>query len=57
MARDAMEPYYYVNFLIPKDFNKFFQKLREGALRGFRSELDLVLAAAAKRCAGKSTAR
>jgi type III restriction enzyme len=36
------------NFLTPKDFNKYFMKLREGELVGFQSELDAVLRAAAE---------
>jgi hypothetical protein len=39
---------YQLNFLTPKDFNKFFIKLRKGEAKGFRSELDIVLAEAAK---------
>ncbi|MDD4051594.1 MAG: DEAD/DEAH box helicase family protein [candidate division Zixibacteria bacterium] len=34
---------YQFNFLTPKDFNKFFIKLRQGDVIGFRSELDIVL--------------
>lgn len=34
---------YQLNFLTPKDFNKFFIKLRNGDARGFRSELDVRL--------------
>jgi len=29
--------------ITPKDYNKFFQKLREGDLAGFRSELDVIM--------------
>jgi type III restriction enzyme len=35
---------YQLNFLSPRNYNAFFQTLREGGLRGFRSELDVVLA-------------
>lgn len=35
---------YQLNFLAPKDFNKFFIKLWHGETEGFRSELDIVLA-------------
>ncbi len=35
---------YQLNFLTPKDFNKFFIKLRKDEAKGFRSELDIVLA-------------
>jgi type III restriction enzyme len=34
---------YQLNFLTPKDFNKFFIKLRKDDARGFRSELDVRL--------------
>ena len=34
---------YQLNFLTPKDFNKFFIKLRKNEAKGFRSELDIVL--------------
>lgn len=35
---------YQFNFLTAKDFNQFFQKLREDDLDGFRSNLDVALA-------------
>lgn len=31
------------NFLSPKDYNQFFQKLRSNDLDGFRSQLDVAL--------------
>lgn len=34
---------YQFNMLTPRDFGAFFQKLREGTLSGFRSELDAVM--------------
>jgi type III restriction enzyme len=34
---------YQFNFLTPKDYNQFFQKLRENDLDGFRSQLDVAL--------------
>jgi type III restriction enzyme len=34
---------YQLNFLTPRDFNKFFIKLRNDDARGFRSELDVRL--------------
>lgn len=34
---------YQINFLTPKDFNKFFIKLRGRGGKGFKSELDIVL--------------
>lgn len=33
---------YQFNFLTPRDFSKFLQKMRENDLQGFRSELDVV---------------
>ena len=41
---EAIAAEYQLNFLTPKDFNKFFIKLRKGEAKGFRSELDIVLA-------------
>lgn len=35
---------YQFNMISPKSYNVFFQKLREGALAGFRSELDVAIA-------------
>ena len=37
---------YQFNFLSPRDYGKFFQKLRNDDLKGFRSELDVALAKA-----------
>jgi type III restriction enzyme len=34
---------YQFNFLSPRDFDAFFQKLREGALDGYQSHLDVAL--------------
>lgn len=34
---------YQFNFLTPKDYNKFFQKMRNNDLNGFSSELDVAL--------------
>ena len=36
---------YQHNWLSPRSYNRFFQLLREGRVEGFRSELDVVLAA------------
>jgi type III restriction enzyme len=44
LKRQRIPVKYQFNFLTPKDFNKFFQKLRAGDLDGFRSELDVTLA-------------
>ena len=35
------------NFLSPKEYNKFFEKLRNDDLNGFRSGLDVAMAKAA----------
>ena len=39
---------YQCNVLTPKDYNKFFQQLRNSELVGFRSELDITLKKAAE---------
>lgn len=43
LNRDGTDTTYQLNFLTPKDFNKFFVKLRKGEALGFRSELDVLL--------------
>jgi type III restriction enzyme len=43
LKREGIDVSYQLNFLTPKDFNKFFIKLRKGDAQGFRSELDVVL--------------
>ncbi len=40
---EGVDTTYQLNFLTPKDFNKFFIKMRNGEAEGFRSELDIVL--------------
>jgi type III restriction enzyme len=40
---ETIAAYYQFNMLTPRDFPAFFQKLREGDLVGFRSELDVVM--------------
>jgi len=37
---------YRFNFLTPKDYNQFFEKLRDNDLDGFRSKLDAALSKA-----------
>ncbi len=39
---------YLFNMLSPKSYNVFYQKLRDGELAGFRSELDVEMGKAAK---------
>lgn len=46
LEREKLGTRYQFNFITPKDYEQFFQKLREGSLRGFRSEIDVTLAAA-----------
>ena len=43
LERERMLARYQFNFLTPKDYNRFFQQLRNKELAGFRSELDVVL--------------
>ena len=43
LAEKGIGMTYQSNFLTPKDFNKFFIKLRENNAQGFRSELDVRL--------------
>ena len=43
IVNDGQETSYQFNMITPKDFNKFYQKLRQGDLTGFRSELDVVM--------------
>jgi len=43
LEKEGIDVNYQLNFLTPKDFNKFFIKLRKGDAQGFRSELDIVL--------------
>ncbi|MGZ8236261.1 MAG: DEAD/DEAH box helicase [Methylobacter sp.] len=43
LGRDGITTRYQFNMLTPKDYNKFFQKLRENDLIGFVSELDVAI--------------
>jgi type III restriction enzyme len=43
LKKDGSPICYQFNFLSPKDYNQFFQKLRDNDLDGFRSRLDVVL--------------
>jgi type III restriction enzyme len=47
LAKEGLSIRYQFNFLSPKDYNKFFEKLRNDDLDGFRSGLDLEMAKAA----------
>jgi type III restriction enzyme len=43
LRNEGIDLTYQLNFLTPKSFNLFFQHLRDGKIKGFRSELDVVL--------------
>jgi type III restriction enzyme len=43
MKKEGLAVRYQFNFLTPKDYNQFFQKLRDNDLDGFRSNLDVAL--------------
>jgi type III restriction enzyme len=46
LQRDEISMRYQFDMLTPRDYGKFFTKLREGELVGFRSELDVTMARA-----------
>jgi type III restriction enzyme len=46
LKEDGTSTRYQFNMLTPRDYGKFFMKLREGDLVGFRSELDVAMAKA-----------
>jgi type III restriction enzyme len=48
LQKEGLPVRYQFNFLSAKDYNQFFQKLREDDLDGFRSNLDVILARALK---------
>lgn len=48
LKKGKVKAHYQFNMLSPKSYNVFFQKLRDGQLAGFRSELDVVMSRAAK---------
>jgi len=43
LKEDEQSTRYQFNMLAPRDFDAFFQKLREGTLAGFRSQLDVAM--------------
>lgn len=43
LEKEGLPVRYQFNMLAPRDFNAFFQKLREGDLGGFSSELDVAM--------------
>lgn len=46
LEKEKIHVRYQLNFLTPKDYGRFFQQMRNNALAGFRSELDVALNAA-----------
>ncbi|MGB7540404.1 MAG: hypothetical protein WBM28_00105, partial [Burkholderiales bacterium] len=44
LKKDKIPTRYQFNMISPKSYNVFFQKLRDGGLAGFRSELDVAVA-------------
>jgi type III restriction enzyme len=48
LGKEHMVARYQFTMISPKSFNVFFQKLRDGELTGFRSELDVAMSKAAK---------
>ena len=44
LEKEKMSTRYQFNMISPKNYNVFFQKLRDGGLVGFRSELDVTMA-------------
>ena len=47
LAEEGLSVRYQFNFLTPRDYNVFFQQMRNNDLNGFRSELDVALNKAA----------
>jgi type III restriction enzyme len=43
LKKEGLSVRYQFNFLTPKDYSQFFQKLRDNDLDGFRSKLDVAL--------------
>jgi type III restriction enzyme len=43
LKNEGIKAKYQLNFLTPKDFNKFLIKLRKREAKGFRSQLDVIL--------------
>ena len=46
LKKDGLRVRYQFNFLTQKDYNQFFQRLRDNELEGFRSNLDVALSKA-----------
>lgn len=47
LEKERISRRYQFNMLSPRDFNKFFQNMRNGELAGFRSKLDVAISGAA----------
>ena len=45
-GKEKIPTRYQFNMVTPRDFGKYFTKLRDGQLEGFRSELDVKMAQA-----------
>ena len=44
LEREKIATHYQFNMISPRSYNVFFQKLRDGGLAGFRSEVDVAMA-------------
>lgn len=55
LIRDNLNSTYQFNMLTPRDFNGFFQKLRERDLAGYRSEVDVAMINAGSKSASEVT--
>lgn len=55
LEKEGLAVRYQFNMVAPRDFNAFFQKLREGTLVAFRSELDVAMINAGTKTGGYST--
>ncbi len=47
LKKEKLPARYQFNMISPKDYGKFFTKLRKGDLEGFRSDLDVTMQEAA----------
>ncbi len=43
LKKEGLATRYQLNFVSPKDYNQFFQRLRVNTVNDFRSELDIVM--------------
>jgi len=56
LEREGVPTRYQLNMISPMSYSIFFQKLRDGELAGFRSEIDVAVTKAAKAAAGAAAA-